>query len=185
MQTEKKGFTKREKVLLILLVIIGFTALMVMYVIIPFNNHLQDETDRYHALSIEQMQINSLLASAPHIRQRHTNAINNFEEARERYYNEAHISEVGRMMVNLCAQHNLASVSQSLSEPTIPDQWDAFKVMGVHMTLSGMYYDFMRLLDTIENTEYLRITSLSFSVGEMLSRINVNFEVIMMQALEE
>jgi hypothetical protein len=186
MQTEKKGFTKREKVLLILMAVIGFTALMVVYVILPFNNRLMDETERFHTLDMEKMQLQYLLSAEPGIRESHSVNIRNFDEARARFLNESHISEIGRMLTLLCAEHNLSYLDQRLSPPTIPTEWDAFMVMSVTMTLSGTYSDLMRLLDTIETIEYLRVTRLSFNMDDEgeLNRISIGFEVIMMQALE-
>jgi hypothetical protein len=186
MQTEKKGFTKREKVLLILMVFIGFTVVMVMYVIFPLNNRLIDETDRFHALEMEKSRLLYLFAAEQGIRESHTVSIHNFDEARERFLNESHISEIGRMLTLLCAEHNLIYIDQRLSSPTVPAEWDAFMVMPVTMTLGGSYDDLMRLLDTVETIEHLRVTRLSFHVNELgdLNRISINFEVIMMQALE-
>ncbi|MCL2499922.1 MAG: hypothetical protein FWE90_06245 [Defluviitaleaceae bacterium] len=184
MQTEKKGFTKREKKMLFLLVFFGFTALMVMYVIIPLNNRQQDERERLGELTLERMQMQAMLNAAPFTRSNHAAAIEQFDDARSRFLNESHISGVGRMLTLLCGAHNLAYTSQSLTQPTVPAQWDAFLVMQASMTLSGAYDDFMRLLDTVERTEYLRVTRVSFGVGsDHLEGISINFEVIMMRAL--
>jgi acyl-CoA synthetase (AMP-forming)/AMP-acid ligase II len=185
MPNEKKGFSKREKRLILILVFFGFTALMVMYVIIPFNNRLQDETERHQELTVELAQMQAMLNAAESIRSNRDAALKQFEEARERFFDEAHISEVGRMLTNLCTAHGLFTVSQSLSPPSVPAEWDAFMVMQASMILSGTYSDFMSLLDTVEHREYLRVTRLSFGVGnEYLESISLNFEVIMMQSLE-
>ncbi|MCL2602960.1 MAG: hypothetical protein FWD90_00605 [Defluviitaleaceae bacterium] len=185
MQTEKKGFTKREKRMLLLLAFVGFTALMVMYVILPFNNRLYDERERLHELTFDKMMVQIRLNEVASTRSNHTAAYEQFEDARSRFFDEAHISEVGRMLTNLVTTHGLYAMSQSMSLPAVPAEWDAFLVMQASMTLGGTYENLMRLLDTVYDREYLRITRLSFGVGEEdLQGISLNFEVIMMQALE-
>ncbi|MCL2203037.1 MAG: type II secretion system protein M [Defluviitaleaceae bacterium] len=192
MSTEKKGFTKREKRLLILMGIVGFTALMVMYVIIPFHNRLQDERARYTTLAWERTQLQQLLAGDQRVRENNVAAMGHFYTARERFLNESHISEIGRMLTNLCLDHDLAVLSQRLSAAEVHEEWTAFKVMSVDKMVSGSYRDIKRLMDTVEQTEYLRITRVSFSIlplgdGEWehtLDRVSLSLEVIMMRDLE-
>jgi len=186
---ERKGFTKREKRLLLLMAVVGFSALMIVYVILPFFNRLQDENDRYSELTFEQMQMQMLFMRAPVIHNEHADALQQLEAARERFLNEAHISEIGRMLTALCEAHNLNVINQQLASPVVPEEFDAFLVMPVTMTLNGMYDDLNRLLDTVYNIEYLRITRVSFNMnrteedlwGRYLERVSVSFEVIMMQ----
>ncbi|MCL2188731.1 MAG: hypothetical protein FWC16_05255 [Defluviitaleaceae bacterium] len=193
MQTneQKKGFTKREKRLLLLMTVIGFSALMIVYVIIPLFNRVQDETDRYNALSLDMMQFQMLLARTNIIRDNHARAIDEFYAARERFLNEDHVGEISRMLTLLCLSHNLDVLSQRITPPVQPAEWDAFLVMTATKTLSGRYADVKRFLDTIENTEYLRVTRFSFSMREpegneprVLERFNIILEVIMMQDLD-
>ena len=191
-QNEKKGFTKREKRLILFMAVIGFTALMVVYVIIPFFNRLQDENDRYNALSLEQMQLNILLNNAPVIRENNEKALNDFYEARERFFNEAHMNDIGQRMTNLCLAHNLSVQSQRLTAATTSPAWNAFMIMPVQMNVSGSYENLKRLLDTVADTEYLRITRIAFNMlaaqaedrFQGVERVTIHFEVIMMKDLE-
>jgi predicted PurR-regulated permease PerM len=185
-QSEKKGFSKREKRLILFMGIVGFTALMVMYVILPFYENLQNENDRYNALVLEQMQLQALLNSAQSIRDNHTATTEAFYEARARFLNESHISVIGRMLTNLLLDHNLGAPNQSLTLPIIPTDWDAFMTMTASMTALGEYEYFLDLLDTVFYTEYLRITRLSFNLqpDQATNSFALNFEIIMMQDLE-
>lgn len=193
MQTneQKRGFTKREKRLLLLMAVIGFSALMIVYVIIPLHNRLQDENERYNAVTLEQMQFNLLLSSAPTIRGNHEAALEDFYEARDRFLNESHVGEVSRLLTELCLAHNLDVLSQRLTPPTEPVDFNAFLVMTAVKSLTGHYNDIQRFLDTIENTEYLRVTHYSFNMRMPdeeydfldFNRININIEIIMMQDL--
>jgi hypothetical protein len=193
MQTEKKGLTNREKRLLLLMLVVGFSAGMIVYVIIPFFNRWQDETALYDELSMRRHQIESLFASAPYVRSNHTAALEQYDEARERFLNESHISEIARMLTRIILDHNLSPIDLRMSPATLLTEWDAFTIMPVTMTISGGYEDLKRLLDTVFLTEYLRITRLSFGFvgagatedGERqergIDRISVVFEVIMMR----
>jgi len=182
---EKKGLTKRETVMIILMLVVGFTAAMVVFVIIPLYETLQDERDMYNALSLERMQIDALLLTEPSIRDTHSYAVEWHEEISELFISEAHSSEIGRMLTRLCEEHGLPPIDQRMSNPVAFG--DAFLFMTVDMTVSGTYQDLKRLMDTVEHTEYLRIARVSFNLGGddayRLDRISLSFEVTMIRDL--
>jgi hypothetical protein len=194
MQTNTKGLSTREKKMLLFLAVFGTTALMVVFVIMPYFNRLQDERDALNALEMEQMRINILLASEQTL-------INNFDDAFEHYsettqalITESHISEIGRMLTRICQEHGLMPIEQRLSNPVVFTDSDArdddggvLSTVSVSMSVRGSYNDLKRLLNTIEQTEYLRISRVSFSIGDdrdVTERIALNFEVVMLRELE-
>jgi len=57
------------------------------------------------------------------------------------------------------------------------------------MSLNGNYHDLMRLLDTVESTDYLRISELSYiwvNKDELVTmdRISISFEVTMIKDVD-
>jgi len=139
---------------------------------------------------LAQMLMQMQIIAADATRAHHTRAITEFDQARDRYLNESHISEIGRMMTLLAQDHGFLVFNQQLpATPTIPQEWDAFMVMPVSMSVSGTYDNLLRLLDTVEHREYIRVTRVSFTLSEddagapNMGQVLLNFEVIMMQAL--
>jgi len=76
-----------------------------------------------------------------------------------------------------------------LSGPVVFEENDALLVASAAMVVSGYYVDLKRLLDAVEETEYLRISQAAFSFNdgntEWLDRINLRFEVLMIRHNEE
>ena len=183
---QKKGLTTREAKMLILLAVVGFGAVMVMFVIIPLYNHLQDERDIYNSLAMERVQIENLLLTESAIRNNHAEAAIHHSELLEIYFNEAHNSEIGRMLTRLCEDHGLFPVNQRISDPVAMETGGFFYTVTVNMTLDGTYNELKNLLNTVERTGYLRISRVSFSLGgdywNEIGRISLTFEVTMIRA---
>ena len=183
MQNEKKGFTKREKVLLLLVTVLGITTVMVMYVIIPFFNQLQDQRELLDATSLERMQIEMIMATEYSLRQGHELASSEYYELREVFLTESHLSGIGLMLTRLIEEHNMHPIEQRLSNPVVEPERDMFMVVTASMTISGSYTNLKRLLDTVEEKQYLRISHYSFSTnmdGET-SNVRINFEATMVR----
>ena len=215
MPDDRKGFSKREKRLLFFLAIFAFTAIMVVFAILPFNNRLHDERQNLASIEMEQTRIQNLLASEPSIIENHENAIMAHEELLERFLPEMHISDVGRLLTRICEEHDLEPIDQRLANPSAFGGNDdsAILTMNATMTVRGTYNNLKSLIDTIEQTEYMRISDVAFVVAEStrvgvvvigddysegyivpvaasdvdfeIDRILLSFEVIMMREFEE
>ena len=181
----QKGLTNREKKLLIFLAVFAFTAAMVMLVIMPLNNRLFDERATLGDLRVEKMRIDTLLARDASIRQNNQAAIQAYQDVNQRLLSESHISEIGRMLTRICQEHSLMPIDQRLTEPVRFGEGDALLIVSATMTVGGTYGDLKRLLNTVGDTEYLRVNGVSFSIAqdeqsEQL-RISLGFEVIMIR----
>ncbi|MCL2198584.1 MAG: type II secretion system protein M [Defluviitaleaceae bacterium] len=183
MPIDKKGFTKREKLLLILVAVVGITAIMVMYVIIPFYNRLEDSREAYNALSMERMQVEMIKATEASLLAGYQAAVLEYYELREVFLSEAHLSGIGLLLTRLTLEHNMHPVDQRLSNPVTSPGRDMLMVVTASMTLRGSYEDLKTLLDTVEETEYLRISHVAFSFGAdgEISNVRVSFEVTMIR----
>ena len=117
MQTEKKGLSRREKVLLIVMLVFGSFALMTMFVILPLYNQLNDMNTEYGYLETERMQTEVKLAAEAVARDNYTNVYNALILNSERFLNPSLSNEIGRMLTSLCERYGLQPISQQLSAP--------------------------------------------------------------------
>jgi len=195
MQTEKKSLNKREKRMMFLLIVVALFAVMVIYIIIPLYNQMEDKTTELGILETDQVTLISTLASEAAARDGNSSAIAQHNKTSERFLNEAASNDIGRLLTRLCENHGLRPVSQQLSDPkdfTTGEEDDAdtpkssvFLVTTAMMTINGEYDNIRRLLDTVEQTEYLRISRLAFNrnadVGSWMERVAITFEVTMLK----
>jgi len=200
MVTEKKGLSKRERIMLFLLIIVGSLALTVMYVIIPLYDQWQDKQAEYSSLQLEKSRVDALIASESSIRDNRNSAIARHELESERYLNDSHASDVGRMLNQLTARYGLQWVDQTINDPknfVIPsadnsgsgsDDGDksVFLIVTATMTTTGDFNRLKSLLDAVEKIDYIRITTVSYVWNEqadapLMDRISLGFEVTMLK----
>jgi len=200
MVEEKKSLGKREKILLFIMIVVGLFALMVVYVIIPLYNQLGDLQQEHGTLQLEKSRIDAMLATEQNIRDNRTQAIEKHMLDSSRFLNESHASEIGRMLTLLCRNHGLIPVNQRLEDPVdfvIEENNGSgnsggdtvFLITSATMTLEGIYTNLINLLDTIKETDYLRVSSLNYtwardSVSFDLDRITIGFEVTMIKNVD-
>jgi hypothetical protein len=199
MTTEKKGFTKREKVMLFVLIILAILTVMIVYVIIPMFNHLQDRQERHSLLQTDKAWVESLLATEGNIRGGRDDAVARHELESSRFLEEAHSSEIGRMLTQLCQRYGLLPVNLVMRDPldfftpleegapVDPDRKTVFLVSSATMTVGGDYDNLKNLLDAVDDIDYIRITSLAYiwsdHIGglEATDRITIGFDVTMLK----
>ena len=194
MQTEKKNLNKREKRMLMLLVVVAIFAGMVLYVITPLYNQLNDKKTEYNDITLAKMRMEASVAAERNIRENRDLALGEHAENSARFLSESLSNEIGRMLTALCARHGLQPIDQNLSAPgdfsVDGSSGDdaAFLVVSAAMTVSGDYARLKSLLDDVAGIDYLRVKSVSFSWSEGLAsetiRVSLNFEVSMLKNLE-
>ncbi|MCL2663355.1 MAG: type II secretion system protein M [Oscillospiraceae bacterium] len=199
MVTEKKGFSKREKIMLFVLIVVAILTVLIMYVIIPMFNHLQDRQERHGLLQTDKAWVDSILATAGNIRDGRNDAVARHELESARFLDEAHSSEVGRMLTQLCQRYGLLPVNLVMTDPLdffVPQEDGAtvdedfktvFLVSSATMTVGGTYGDLKNLLDAVDEIDYIRITSLAYiweaNTGDAAhpDRITIGFDVTMLK----
>jgi len=196
MHTEKKGLSKREKLMLLIMVVIGLFAIMVMFVIIPFYEQLSAKTKALSDLEFTKAQIDTTLASEHGIRENYNAVLQQHDMNSARFLNEALSNDIGRMLTVLCENHSLQPIDQKLSAPVDfvikreggeeSAENSLFLIVSAVMTVRGEYDDLKSLLDTVEGIDYIRISRTSFSRNTYnpesgLDRITVYFEVTMLK----
>ena len=194
MQTEKRGLSKREKRLLMALVIIAFTAGMVLYIILPLYSLLHDEEEELGELVLERVQVDTSLAAESYIRDLRNTAAEQHDENSARYLNESLSNEIGRMLTVICEAHKLQPIEQKLSAPKDfaiegsdedENKESVFLVVTAAMTLYGDYGDLLRLLDYMTLIDYIRVSRVSHTWSTDLERerdrITIDFEVTMLK----
>ena len=199
MQADKKGLSKREKRLILLLAVVVLFAVTAMYVIVPLFNKLEDRIDEYNTLSLEKTRIESIIATELSTRAALDTAAAEHDELMANYLSESLLSEIGRMLTGLCEEHRLSPIDQRLSAPkplVTGDEGDSgatvnpgFLVVSATMTIRGSYDDLKSLLNTVDKTDYIRVSRVSFGRNNPetsgFDRITVYFEVIMLKDITE
>ena len=184
-----------KKFLYIVLAYAGFTAIMLLLFVLPLFNRWRDNTHQHNALVIEQMQQRTQLNAADTIRADHANAVELFNQAQARLFNESNLADVESILTAFVHDYDLTIYNIQL--PTAAhthSTWDAFCIMPVNMRVSGLYNDFLRMLDTINQTEYKHVTYIHFEMNNpdnesSLVPLTIHdailyIELIMMQDLE-
>ena len=202
MQTEKKSLTKREQTMMLALVVIAVFAVMILYVIIPSYNDLIDRQDELNALEFEKVNIVAAITAESYIRDNYDTAVTQHRVTTRGFLTESMTNEIGRMLTRLCETHDLQTINQDLSQPVdfYIDKSDGadtvnnddyrknntvFLVQTATMTLEGLYDDLLRLLDTVEGIEYIRISRVTYAKSQNQElrpdRMVVQFEVTMLK----
>jgi len=195
MPVDKTGLTRREKLLLLIAVPVAVLALMVQFVYLPLSKQLTERRDVYDALSMEKARIETTLATEASIRSKRDAALKTFDGISVKFPYTSSSTEIGRMLTSLCESHNLAPTEQRLSDPVdftavIPEGSSAesvFSTVSAVMTVGGDYSNLKKLLDTVEKTDYLRVSRVSFGrrdVGESLfehDKITIHFTVTLLK----
>ncbi|MCL2617601.1 MAG: hypothetical protein FWD98_00965 [Defluviitaleaceae bacterium] len=181
---EKKGISKREKVMLIFIAVFGVTALSVMYGILPLNETMEVRGAELSRLELERVNIEMLFATEETIAANHAEAAQAYTSLVANMP-EKRISDVGFMLTQLVQEHYLAPIEQRLFGPSAFQGSDALQIISASMVVSGSYAALMSLMDTVEATDYLRISNMTFSFNESgvaeINRINLSFEVLMVR----
>ena len=198
METGKMSLSKREKRLIYIAICFGMLTIMIVLVIIPLSNRLTSSNSEYDELVTKYSQIKIALATEENIRSGYDNALNLFHHMRLTYESETLSSDIGLMLTQLVQRHNLTPISQTISPPEdfiIPSDNDddeqdnvaVFSSMSVSMAVSGEYFNVKRLVDSIADSSYIRVRSVSISFAEDdtghigTDKINIRFEVIMLK----
>jgi len=208
MQTEMKSLTKREKRLLLALVVFGLLAAAILLVIIPFYNNLDAKTSELNTAQLNKQQIDATLASESVIRENHDTVVSRESAAAADYLGESLGNDIGRMLTELCEQQGLSPIDLKLSNPkdftagtvktgaqagagsggssgSAPAPNSVFLVVSAVMTVKGEYENLKSLLDSVEQTTYLRVSGVTFTssggIVSQLDKITINFEVTMLK----
>ena len=196
MPEKKMTLSKREKRLIFIAAIFAILAVMVMLVILPLFNLYSDTTMEYNDLATRRAQMEVALMTEESIRAGYENELALFNHLRTIYSGDSFSSDIGRMLTQMVMRYDLAPISQNISPPTdfIPpsedngaEEYVVFSTMSVSMVVAGEYVNVKRLLDTIEDNQYIRVSevTLRFSEDEYQNisteRINIKFEVLMLK----
>jgi len=168
---EKQGLSKREKMLLLVVGSVGLLAVMVQFVFLPMSNQLSAKRDTYDSLLMEKARIETSLATEANIRAKRDAALAAYHAISARFPYDSSSTVVGQLLTALCESHGLTPSDQKLSAPAVfsPDGVlrtagdPAFTTVSVTMTVLGAYDDLKDVLDAVEQTDYLRISRVSFS----------------------
>jgi hypothetical protein len=189
MQTEKANFTKREKMLIAVVLIGGSLALMIQFVLLPMNTRLENLRVELEDVTFRKAQVERQLGRVDALEEEHEEALLMYAELGQLYIPDSSSSAVSRIMTDLCFVHGLSPVDQRITEKRdfiIPGSTGEplFSAMTVNMTVEGGYSEIARLLDTVDQRDYVRVSRNNFNrritdEGIEFGRITFQFEVLM------
>jgi len=102
MQSGKKSLSKRERLLLVIVLTVGLLAAVVTYVYIPLYNQLIDKTTELGNLRLEKTRIESSLATERSIKDNRDQSLQQYNRDSSRFINHSLSNEIGRMLTGLC-----------------------------------------------------------------------------------
>ncbi|MDR2590106.1 MAG: type 4a pilus biogenesis protein PilO [Oscillospiraceae bacterium] len=156
--------TKREKMLLFFVVLIGAITLSVIFGLIPMLERLDVAQAENESLTDEVALVRDRISNRTQFVNEYNEANNRFEELKRDYPEMVSNEEIDSVLTNLCLDNGLRPTSWRVRPFTSPGRDDLFVVITVVMNVSGTYDSFMSLLDEVDSKQFLRITNMSYSI---------------------
>lgn len=173
------NLSNREKKLLF-----GATVLIILYVavqifILPMSQSYQEKRAEYELLEAQKLAMESQLETEPSIRQGYVTAQKNNEVLQARYPLQMPNEGIDKILTGLCVDNGLQPRILSIEDPKEPQAaTDAavtntaeagadtvppmvFRTARATMKITGEYANIKRLTDLINETDYLRLKTVS------------------------
>ena len=193
--------TKREKLLVFIMVAVAMVALSVQFAIIPLYSGYAEKDDRLNDLEIQKMNADSRFAQEFGTRDAFNRALLATEDIRSSFPNEIPTEFVDQRITELCFANNVVPRSLSMTAPrgmSIPtfdsenttDRYPpAYQSVTATMRLSGSYNQLLQLVGAVDQLADINLTRLRFEgdIAEMGDRTNISatFEIIMLSNIQE
>ena len=200
----KQGLSKREKILILVAVVVVLIYGAFQFGITPVYNKYSEKQLKYEDLSYEKKLLDEKLKNRYDIRENYTNSEENFIEIKEQYPNIMSNEEIDRVLTGICLQNKLnptllgisdgtasgKTLGQQASKKEETQKTSFFTVVTATMNLRGDYASLKGLINTVNEIAYIRISRVSFSfdregTGASASNISVFFEVTMLNNVED
>ena len=193
----KQGLSKREKILLGSLVLIGMVYLSIQFLILPLVARYMDDVQERNNLAAEVARVEENFRNQTTLERDNAEAGQRFEAIKQEYPLLIPNEEIDTFLTNLCFKNYLRPTRLSIAMPTEPtplateedgevDTQEAverlFTVISATMELTGTYHSLARMIDEIDDMQHVRITNLSYTASQSeenpdIGRISINFEL--------
>jgi len=197
----KTGLSKREKTMLFVLGMIALIALSIQFVIIPLANSYTDGVDERERLRGDKALHELEVANLPTLRNQNAQAHERFDNLTNGYP-ELVPNELidSRWLTPLSSKYSMNIMSLRFArrdpprsttvtetdsegntvETTVPAQ--VFTKVNAVMSVTGNYHSLLNLINEMHATEFMRLTSVSYSrsfIEDIIERstISLSFEI--------
>ncbi|MCL2002831.1 MAG: hypothetical protein FWG72_02365 [Oscillospiraceae bacterium] len=194
MQKEKTNLTPKEKRLLATAAVLGLFYLAFQFGFLPLYNEFKEKTERLEELNGEWAVIGARLNEEERVRGEHLRAKTAYGDIENRFVRTDTTTDLSNMLIMLCRNNNLDIVSQGLGAPaafSVPGgaahSVSAFSTVTTTMSVSGGYDSVKRLLDTVDASNAVHVSRLSFSPAfdaETPDRVSVTFVVTLLNGID-
>ena len=167
-----QGLSKREKILLFAAGLVVILYLSVQFVILPLaTRYVSSLSERDH-LRTEQAKIDADINNKAAIENENREANQRFEAIKKEYPLLVPNEEVATILTNLCITNGLSPSMLSISPPPTAttqttqegeEQSESlFTIITATINVSGTYNSLTRLLDEVDEKQFIRITNMTY-----------------------
>lgn len=173
----KHELTKREKVLILIAILLLLTYLVVQFAIYPLFNRYFDDIAERNSLQTEKVQVETKIANSTRIEDDFLAAKEEFDKIIQQYPLLIPNEEIDRTLTDLCISNGLKPTAlrftDSYGAPQVEvndesiNEDDAsylFTVVVATMNMTSDYDSLMSLIDDVEASEYINIVNLGYAV---------------------
>ena len=184
----KQGLSSREKVLLFSAGLVVILYLSIQFFILPLATRYIGGIEQRNHLAAEKTRVDRDIADRATIENTNREAGERFEAIKQEYPLLVPNEEVDTILTNLCLLNGLRPTSLDMSLPASSrsgsnsDTEALFTIVTAKMNMTGPYSSVARLLDAVNDLQYIRITNLGYVLNRQaqqdnMARINIDFEL--------
>lgn len=178
-----QGLSKREKVLLFAAGLLVVLYLSIQFAILPLMTRHMNAVQERNNLRTEQARVDDDIRNSAAIESAHSDAVKKFDDIKKEYPLLVPNEEVVTILTNLCITNGLSPTRLNITSPPYPtapaasgsegDTADAttatpeslFTIITATVNATGSYESLTKLLDEVDTKQYIRITTMSYSVN--------------------
>jgi len=191
----KQGLSKREKILLGILILVGMLYLSIQFLILPLVARYMDDIQERNTLTTERARVDENISIKELLVRENEDAGQRFEAIKQEYPLLIPNEEIDTFLTNLCFKNYLRPTSLNIAMPSVPappaqvgeeDTQEPpkplFTIITVTMQLTGTYNSLARMVEEVDAMQHVRITNLSFTANQSeeetdIGRISIDFEL--------
>ena len=197
----KQGLSKREKILLGILILVGMLYLSIQFLILPLVARYMDDIQERNTLTTERARVDENISIKELLVRENEDAGQRFEAIKQEYPLLIPNEEIDTFLTNLCFKNYLRPTSLNIAIPTAPTPppppaegvegeegtqepvEGLFTIVTATMQLTGTYNALGRLVEEVDAMQHVRITNLSFTANQSeedpsdIGRISLDFEL--------
>jgi len=186
----KQELSKREKILIYSTALLVLFYLAIQFAVLPLLSRYNEGVRERDRLTAERMTIQFDIANKTTTIENHRVAIEQLDAIKQEYPLLVYNEEIDVILTGLCTANNLTTTSLRFSDPIsiYADTADGVRmpvltVVNVAMSVDGNFVSLMRLIDAVDDIQYMRIVNMSYSEtrgvdNNILGSIVLTFELI-------